>query len=104
MILAAFLGASAYVKGRMDCSAIEEAQSLRAERDALKEQLASINLLLEAATGRAKEATAEAERKSEKVSEYERKLAEQPPIPRVCTLTRADVERLRTLAKGGGGS
>lgn len=102
MTLAAFLGASAYIKGRMDCSAIEEAQSLRAERDALKEQLASINRLLEAATDRAKEATAEAEKQNEKVSEYERKLAEQPPIPRVCSLSRADVDRLRNLAKGGG--
>lgn len=99
LALAAGLGASAYLKGRMDCAAINQAADLRSEVETLRGQLQNINELLESARAREAAAQEQAAKLNDKVSTYETKLAA-TPIPVSCGLTRNDVDRLRDIAAG----
>ena len=99
LVLAAGLGASAYLKGRMDCAAISQAEALQSEVETLRHQIKTINELLESARERETAAAEQASKLEGKVSEYETKLAS-VPIPRSCGLTRNDIERLRNIASG----
>jgi outer membrane murein-binding lipoprotein Lpp len=99
LVLAAGLGASAYVKGRMDCAALTQEAALKTQVETLQSQIDSINALLENARAREAAAQEEAAKLNDKVTTYEEQLSN-IPTPKSCGLTRNDIDRLRNIATG----
>lgn len=88
-----------YVKGRYDCSSIQNSAILQTQITNLKSQLQAASELAASARIREENTQEFASEMSMRVADYEEKL-KNTPAARSCGLTRSDVDRLRNIATG----